>query len=79
MPKVLVVEDQYGYFEQIKSGLDGKAEVLHAATLQGNVYSADSFDAVQGALVKVCKNDIKGVSPAFQLFCGFLCFSAAPR
>ncbi|MDD2655383.1 MAG: hypothetical protein PHQ80_01815 [Candidatus ainarchaeum sp.] len=26
--------------------------VLHAATLQGNVYSADSFDAVQGALVK---------------------------
>jgi len=33
MPKVLVVEDQYGYFEQIKSGLDGKAEVLHAATL----------------------------------------------
>lgn len=27
--------------------------VLHAATLQGNVYSADSFDAVQGAMVKL--------------------------
>ena len=27
--------------------------VLHAATLQGNVYSADSFDAVQGATVKL--------------------------
>ena len=27
--------------------------VLHAATLQGNVYSADSFDAVRGAMVKL--------------------------
>jgi len=34
MAKILIVEDSYGYFEEIKDGLEGRVDVLHAKTLE---------------------------------------------